>query len=298
MRRLSLPPLTFRRGPGGPRSQPGPRDPGSGRAVVARRLLLPRPWPLLLGGLAALAIGSLLGALLLGQEDPRRSYWSVTVPLAAGSVLRASDLTPVLAQLPDPGVYVGSGEAVAGRVLVRPVATGELLTRVHLTTLDPDRRYVAVPVELAHAPDGLTRGDLVDVWMTPDPLRAPLIAPPLAADGVPVQPGSAADAADGVPVPSGSAAEAADGVPGAAPPAGTRRVVAGLLVTDIAERDSFSGDSRVRLVLDVPADEVAVLIAALRGGFLDVVVIPGGRPALPSVASPSPSAASPAPGTF
>lgn len=268
------------------------------RPTVARRIRLPRPWPMLLVGGVLLLFGALVGAALLGQEDPRRPYWAMATSLGAGAILAPDDLTVVLADLPMREVYLSTAELVSGQVLAHPRAAGELLTRSSLAEVGPDRRHVAIPVDLAHVPEGLTRGDLVDVWFTPDPLRAPPLLPPLTGiesdDGEPGARG-AAGATDASGATDGAGAtDTTDGAVGEPGFGGTRRVAAQVLVAGVAERESFTGDTRVRLVLDVPVGEVAALVAALRGGFLDIVVIAGGRPAPDPVIAPSAPGASPA----
>lgn len=292
-------------GPRPPRSTTGPGTDAAppvrvGRPMAARRISLPRPLPMLLAGGVLLILGGLLGAALLGQEDPRHPYWAMATALGAGAIIAPDDLTVVLAELPSQGVYLSTAEPVIGQVLAHPQAAGELLTRSSLDSVGPDRRHVAIPVDLAHAPEGLARGDLVDVWFTPDPLRAPSTFLPVTGlepeDEGPDAISAAASTATGT---RANEATGTDGTTGAGESGAgrTQRVAARVLVAGVAARDSFTGDTRVRLVLDVPAAEVAVLVAALRGGFLDVVVIPGGRPGPASVSAPSTPGDSPAGGS-
>lgn len=312
--------IALLRRPFGPRPPRATTGPGTdavppvrvGRPMAARRISLPRPLPMLLAGGVLLILGGLLGAALLGQEDPRRPYWAMATALGAGAIIAPDDLTVVLAELPSQGVYLSTAEPVIGQVLAHPQAAGELLTRSSLASVGPDRRHVAIPVDLAHAPEGLARGDLVDVWFTPDPLRAPSTFLPVTGlepeDEGPDAISAAASTATGTRANEATGtdgttsiheATGTDGTTGAGESGAgrTQRVAARVLVAGVAARDSFTGDTRVRLVLDVPAAEVAVLVAALRGGFLDVVVIPGGRPGPASVAAPSTPGDSPAGGS-
>ena len=69
------------------------------------------------------------------------------------------------------GRYVDATAAPpVDRLLVRPVAAGELLPAAAVVADDAatTSRTVSVPVTAGHVPGDLARGELVDVYVTPD----------------------------------------------------------------------------------------------------------------------------------
>jgi hypothetical protein len=135
-----------------------------------RRVRAPR-WldlRLVLGVLLVLA-SVLLGARVVAAADATVPVWAVTADLAAGTELRADDLTAVDVRLDDAaGAYLSTGTRPEGRTLARAVREGELLPRSVLEAAD-ELVQLALPVQSGYVPPGLQRGQLVDVYAVADP---------------------------------------------------------------------------------------------------------------------------------
>lgn len=230
------------------RQSPGSAPSGAPVSPPAARLVLP-------GWLnARSAVGLLLvlattlgGARLLGAADDTQSVWVAARDLAAGSTVAVGDLEPAQVRLLEQGerYLLASGPGPLGYVLQAPLAAGDLVPRSGLARPDdPVRplRDVSVPVEAGHLPGDLRAGQQVDVYVTT---------------------GAA---------PAG--AEPAEG--GAAPPGPTRLVLEGVAVT-ARPAEGGVGSRASGVVLSVPADEVAGLVAAVQAGSIDLVRVP--RPA-------------------
>ena len=174
--RTAMPPTGPPVGPsGGGTSGPARRlagtvddPPGS---PPARRLRRPG-WlnlRLVLGVL--LVLGSvLLGARTLAAADSSVRVWAVTGDLAAGTTLTSADVSVARVRLfSDADRYLRTTTSPAGHTLNRDVGAGELLPRSALTT-QPEGRLISLPVPVLHAPEGLRRGQRVDVFATSKPV--------------------------------------------------------------------------------------------------------------------------------
>ncbi len=146
----------------------------------------------------------------------------VAVPAAAGTVT----------------AYVSQATDVTGRTLARDVGVGELLPAAALTdAATADRRMVTVPVDPLHAPPALSRGERVDVYVSPKDGAS------VGQDGVTVLP---------------------------------TLVLAGALVADPGVADTAGTTSQLGVVLDVGARDAGRAVAAARGGDVDLVRVGSG----------------------
>ena len=119
-------------------------------------------------GAVLVLLAMLLGARLLSSAGDRTDVWSLRVPLAAGTTLRADDLVAVPVAGAAVTAYVPASTAVVGKVLVRDAGAGELLAVTAVAEATPAaRRLVTVAVDPLHSPPGLARGERVDVYVTP-----------------------------------------------------------------------------------------------------------------------------------
>ena len=137
----------------------------------ARRLTAPR-WrdARLVLGVVVVLLSVLAGARAVAAADRTAPVWVADTDLAAGSTLKGGDLVVRQVRLDAAGAHylAASGAPPVGAVLSRAVAAGELIPASALsTTGGKARRQVTVPVEQFHAPDGLARGQRVDVYVTP-----------------------------------------------------------------------------------------------------------------------------------
>lgn len=147
---------------------------------------------------ARLALGALLvllsvvgGARLLASADDRVAVFVAAHDLVPGQHVTAADLTVGRVQLADRGGrYLAAGAPPVGYVVTRYVGAQELVPADALAAgaVASAGRYVTVPVQPGHLPGELSRGDLVDVYLTPQaPAGDPVPAPTRVLAAVPVR---------------------------------------------------------------------------------------------------------------
>ncbi len=141
--------------------------------------------PRVIAGIALMLVATVLGGLLLQGASQRVPVWQVGRDVAAGTVLTAADVHVGTAAPGAEQAYLGSGEAVVGRVLARDLTAGEMLPRAALADPGLPRQLVAVPIDRVRLVPGVRHGARVDVWWTPgeqEPTRR--IAEAVLVDGV------------------------------------------------------------------------------------------------------------------
>ncbi len=132
-----------------------------------RRIATPRWLDLrLVLGVVLVVAAVLIGATVVSRASETHAVVAARHDLAAGTVLRAADLTTVKAQLPDDGraVYLDRiGDAV-GRKLDRAVTSGELVPAAAVASIRAGAT-VTVPFAAGAAPD-LRTGQRIKVWVS------------------------------------------------------------------------------------------------------------------------------------
>lgn len=101
------------------------------------------------------------------------SAWLLRTGLPVGMVVAESDVSKVQVHVPD-AARVGLIQAnPVGQRIAVTVAEGALLRRTDVTAQPaPGIRVVSVTIDGGHAPESLTRGARVDVWVTPNAVLA------------------------------------------------------------------------------------------------------------------------------
>lgn len=118
----------------------------------------------LVAGVVLVLVCVLLGARIVTAADESVDVWAAAQDLSAGTTLSPDDLQVVAVRLFDvTGAYLDAKADLTGQVLDRPVRAGELLPGSALRR-PSDRVSVALPVAAAAVPNGLRRGQLVDVY--------------------------------------------------------------------------------------------------------------------------------------
>jgi hypothetical protein len=217
---------------------------------VPRRVRPPRWLDLRLVLGVLLVLGSvLLGARVVSAAATTVPVWAAAGDLAAGTVLTGDDLVTVDVRLDDSaGAYLAGSTRPAGRTLSRAVSHGELLPRTALASA-ASAVQVALPVQAGFVPPDLRRGQLVDVYAV----------------------SSAPAAASAASSPATSSSTTA-GAPAAG---GVTAVVQGAPVQAVAGRAQgalSAPTTTVQVVVTVPADRAAAVLAAIGGRPLAVVV--------------------------
>ena len=115
-----------------------------------------------------LVLGSVtIGARMLSSASHRVPAVVATNALAAGTTVSAQDLAVVNVAVPDSVRLVTSPDELVGKILAQPVVAGALIAPDIVTSSESlTTRTVALPIRAGHLPN-VTRGTLVDVWVTP-----------------------------------------------------------------------------------------------------------------------------------
>jgi len=203
----------------------------------------------LLLGVLLLLTSLATGAHVMAGADRTAPVWAASRALAPGIELTSADIEVRAVRLDAAaGNYLAVGvDDPVGLVLTRAVSAGDLLPGAAVAPgagLAGQGRQVTVPVSAFHYPPDLSRGAVVDVYVT-------------------ASPGSAASALS-TASPAGVQAATA-----AAP----QLVIAGAVVVEVTDGGSgFGGPSAsVGVVLSVSADQVASLVGGVRAGPVDLV---------------------------
>lgn len=121
-------------------------------------------------GVLLVLVSVLVGAKVLAGADSSQRVWSATHDLAPGTVIASGDV-----QLSKVRLFGASGRYLAGPVpvgyvVLRSVGSDELLPHDALAApgKQVQRRDVTVAVGFGHLPTDLRRGDVVDLYVTPD----------------------------------------------------------------------------------------------------------------------------------
>lgn len=123
----------------------------------------------LIAGITLIALSLGLTSSAMSRAAHTTSLWSAARDLPAGTVLTKSDVTVVQANLASAVQrYRSQSQPVIGMRVARDVTAGEFIATSAITAVKASAtRLVTVSVEQFHAPAGLSRGDLVDVYVNP-----------------------------------------------------------------------------------------------------------------------------------
>ena len=115
-----------------------------------------------------LVLGSVtIGTRMLSAASHRVPAVVAVNALAAGSTVSALDLEVVNVAVPGSVHVVTSVDELVGKVLAQPLVAGALIApEVVVDSAVSTTRTLAIPIRAGHLP-GVTRGSLVDVWVTP-----------------------------------------------------------------------------------------------------------------------------------
>lgn len=143
------------------------------RSPPATRLRRPG-WrdPRLAGGLVLVAVATVTGARLLSSPDDSVPVWATVSAVHAGDDVSDVELVSRQVRLDDEAsltAYLSADQQPTG-IFGRDLGSGELVPATALEVPDgAERSEIPLAVELGDAPVDLTAGDLVDVWVVPEP---------------------------------------------------------------------------------------------------------------------------------
>jgi hypothetical protein len=143
-------------------------------------------------GILLVALSIVAGARVFTAADNTTTVYVAAHDLVPGQHLSADDFAVGHVRLPaQAGLYIAaSATPPAGYVVTRFVGAHELVPVAALGAAGTaaHSRFVTVPVQSGHLADELTRGDLVDVYVTPKAATGEAApAPVLVLAGVPVE---------------------------------------------------------------------------------------------------------------
>jgi hypothetical protein len=121
-------------------------------------------------GVLLVLVSVLVGAKVLAGADSSQQVWSTTHDLAPGTVIASGDVELSKVRLFGASGRYLAGPVPVGYVVVRNVGSHELLPHDALAAPGKQlqRREVTVAVGYGHLPTDLRRGDVVDLYVTPD----------------------------------------------------------------------------------------------------------------------------------
>jgi hypothetical protein len=126
----------------------------------------------IIAGLLAIALGFVVGAVVLSNLNKAVDVLSVARAVSAGSVLTDADLTTVSIVPADTLHVIAAGRRaeIVGQTAAVPLAAGSLLTAEQIGTVidpGPGQSILAVGVKTGRAPAGLAAGACVVVLVVP-----------------------------------------------------------------------------------------------------------------------------------
>lgn len=116
-------------------------------------------------GIGLMLLGTVIGGLVMQRATARVAIWQLDHSVATGTVLSPGDvhLTEVAG---DVSAYVDARTAVIGKTIAVPLSSGSFVPQDAFTDVSEASDSVMVPASALHMPDGLRRGELVDVWVS------------------------------------------------------------------------------------------------------------------------------------
>jgi hypothetical protein len=155
--------------------------------LKSRRSHDPRMWL----GILLLIGSTIFGQTIFTRASARTPAVSIVSDIAAGSMIRESDISISQVAVPNPDSLLAIPSEVIGKFAAVDLVAGDLITKHSITAgAASDSRLVSVPIRAGHLPL-LAHGSKVDVWMTPAtdgvalPGPAQLIIPSAVLDAVP-----------------------------------------------------------------------------------------------------------------
>lgn len=210
-----------------------------------RRVATPRWLDLrLVLGVVLVVASVLIGATVVSRASDTHAMVAARHDLAAGTVLRAADLTTVHVQLPDSGrsVYLTKTGDAVGRKLQRAVDSGELVPAAAVASVRAGAT-VTVPFAAGAAPD-LRTGQRIKVWVSSSSCASVVLLPDVTVQSVHRGDGSLSSTSDGQDVVIAVEPGQADRVIAALAIEGAQ-IRAGVLVGDTAAGSSSAAPSPV-----------------------------------------------------
>ncbi|WP_125899209.1 hypothetical protein [Boudabousia liubingyangii] len=121
--------------------------------------------PRFLLGVLIIVLSGILGAWLFAAQNQKQVFYEASVDLAPGTVLEASKLTEVKANLPNPERYLSPAQLTKDTVLKTAVHQGELVAKSATQVGSELRSPIVISLGMP-LPASIKVGDRVDLWQT------------------------------------------------------------------------------------------------------------------------------------
>lgn len=123
----------------------------------------PRLWL----GISFILIAMVAGQLFLSRASARVVAVTVTTTIAKGTIIQASDVAIAQVSIPVTQNLITIPSDAVGKVAAIDLFVGDLVQTYSITSgVNPDNRAVSLPIRAGHLAQ-ISRGEKVDIWMTP-----------------------------------------------------------------------------------------------------------------------------------
>lgn len=123
----------------------------------------PRLWL----GISFILIAMVAGQIFLSKASARVAAVTVTTNIAQGTIIRASDVEVALVSIPVTQNLITIPNDAIGKVAAIDLFIGDLVQAHSITNnFSSNTRAISLPIRAGHLPQ-ISRGERVDVWMTP-----------------------------------------------------------------------------------------------------------------------------------
>lgn len=130
---------------------------------VSRKTQDPRLWL----GISFILIAMVAGQLFLSKASARVVAVTVTTTIAEGTVIQAADVAIAQVSIPVTQNLITIPSDAVGKVAATDLFVGDLIQTYSLTSsFSPNVRAVSLPIRAGHLAQ-ISRGERVDIWMTP-----------------------------------------------------------------------------------------------------------------------------------
>ncbi len=130
---------------------------------TSRKTQDPRLWL----GISFILIAMFAGQLFLSRASARVAAVTVTTTIAKGTIIQASDVAIAQVSIPVTQNLVTTPSDAVGKVAATDLFVGDLVQTYSITSgVSPDTRAVSLPIRAGHLAQ-ISRGEKVDIWMTP-----------------------------------------------------------------------------------------------------------------------------------
>ena len=120
--------------------------------------------------LLLIALSLSCATVIVNSANRTDTVWAASGEISAGEVLTRSDIVPVHVLLKElTGHYIPSAQSIVGSAAVRPLSSGDLISRRAISDIADVLAYRSVPLQITRndLPGDLQPGESVDIYALP-----------------------------------------------------------------------------------------------------------------------------------